>query len=592
MSEPIHPPKEKISPIDTMRHSCAHVLAAAIQDRFPDARFGIGPVVENGFYYDVETDIPISEDDLKQLTKKMRKLIGQNHSFERAEINIDDARARFDKIDQKYKVEIIDDLKKEGETTVSLYKSGPFTDLCRGPHIDSTGEINAKAFMLTKVAGAYWRGDENREQLQRIYGVAFEKPEDLIAYKKQLLEAAKRDHRKLGKELDLFTFSELVGPGLPLWTPKGTLLRTLVDDYVWTLRKEKGYEKVAIPHITKKALYEKSGHWDKFSDELFVVQSREDKEYALKPMNCPHHTQIFDAKMRSWRDMPQRYAETTMVYRDEQSGELGGLTRVLSITQDDAHVFCRENQIKEEFFAIWDIIDTFYTTFGFEFKKISLSFHDPKTMEKYLGTEEIWKKAESILEEIAKERGVDASIDIGEAALYGPKVDFIATDSLGREHQVATIQLDLNLPKQFDLTCINEKGEKEQVVMIHAAITGSIERFLAVIIEHYAGAFPLWLSPVQAVIIPISDKFNDYGEKVRKELTDAGLRVEIDTDSETLGKRIREAQKQKVPYMLVVGEKEVDAGTVAVRTRAGEDEGAIDLTTFTERLVKEVEEKK
>ena len=396
-----------------------------------------------------------------------------------------------------------------------------------------------------------------------------------------------RDHKKLGKELDLFTFSELVGSGLPLWTPKGTLLRQELDKYVWELRSKYDYQRVTVPHITKRSLYETSGHWQKFAEDLFKMTSRDEREYAIKPMNCPHHTQIFARKPHSYREMPQRYAETTMVYRDEQSGELNGLTRVLSITQDDSHVFCRTTQIKEEFLKIWDIIDTFYKQFGFTDLKVRLSFHDPKAPEKYLGTPEIWKNAEDALREIAKERGADSYEAPGEAALYGPKLDFIASDSIGRQHQVATIQLDLNLPERFDLYCVNEKGEHERIVMIHSAIMGSIERFTAVLLEHTAGVLPLWLSPVQARILPIGEAHVDFANHVLRSLGEVGIRADVDDANESLGKKIRNAKTEKIPYLLVVGDAEVEAKTVSVESR---DAGKLDTMSVADFITRATEE--
>ena len=380
------------------------------------------------------------------------------------------------------------------------------------------------------------------------------------------------DHKKLGKELDLFTFSELVGSGLPLWTPKGTLLRDLLDYFVWELRKKRGFEKVEIPHITKRALYEKSGHWDKFKDDLFRITTREGDEFALKPMNCPHHTQIYARKPWSYRELPQRYANTTMCYRDEQSGELNGLSRVRAFTQDDAHTFCRESQVKEEFLKVWEIIEEFYSAFGFNPKKIRLSFHDPAHPEKYLGDKNQWKMAEDTLKNITEEKGAQTIDGVGEAAFYGPKLDFMAEDTHGRQWQVATIQLDLNMPERFDLTCTNEKGEKERIVMIHAAITGSIERFLAVLIEHLQGAFPLWLSPVQVKILPVSEKHLEYGQSVLAKLKEAGIRAEIDENNESLGKKIRNAKTEKIPYLFVVGDKEIEAKTVSAESRDGNKE--------------------
>jgi threonyl-tRNA synthetase len=396
-----------------------------------------------------------------------------------------------------------------------------------------------------------------------------------------------QDHKRLGKELDLFTFSDLVGSGLPLWTPKGTILRNLLDEFVWELRSKRGYEKVEIPHITKKDLYEKSGHWEKFKDDLFHVTTREGDEFALKPMNCPHHTQIYARKPWSYRELPQRYANTTMCYRDEQSGELNGLSRVRAFTQDDAHAFCRETQVREEFLKVWDIIQEFYATFGFAPKKIRLSFHDPEHPEKYLGDKARWKTAEDILTSIAKEKGAETIDGVGEAAFYGPKLDFMAEDAKGRLWQVATIQLDMNMPENFDLTCINEKGEKERIVMIHAAIMGSIERFLAVLIEHLQGAFPLWLSPVQAKVLPVSEKHSAYAQEVTSVLKAVGIRAEIDGSNESLGKKIREAKLEKVPYLLVVGDAEAEAKTVSVESR---DKGKLDAILVSDFITRATEE--
>ncbi|MFZ2484587.1 MAG: threonine--tRNA ligase [Minisyncoccia bacterium] len=404
-------------------------------------------------------------------------------------------------------------------------------------------------------------------------------------------ELENNDHRKIGQELDLFTFSDLVGPGLPLWTPKGTIVYRELDNFVWELRKKAGYERVTIPHITKRSLYDTSGHWEKFATDLFKITSREGKEYALKPMNCPHHTQIFARKPHSYRDMPQRYAETTMVYRDEQSGELGGLTRVLSITQDDAHVFCRVDQVKEEFLKIWDIVDVFYKTFGFTLK-VRLSFRDPKTPEKYLGTPEIWDKAENELREIATERGADAFEGLGEAALYGPKLDFMATNAAGREWQVATIQLDMNLPERFDLSCINEKGEKERIVMIHAAITGSIERCTAVLLEHLGGNFPLWLSPVQVKVLPIGETHFEYAKSVLEKLKLENIRIELDDSNESLGKKIRNAKTEKIPYMLVIGDKELADNKVTLESRSDEKLGQIGIDELISKLKQEIKDRK
>ncbi len=546
--------------LDALRHSTAHLLAAAVLKLYPDTKRAIGPAIPEGFYYDFEFSKPISEEDLKKIEKEMEKIAQSWKNFEKKEITPAEAKKFFAK--EPYKLELIDEFSKQGQK-LTLYTSGDYTDLCKGGHTEQPSK-ELRHFKLLKIAGAYWRGNEKNKMLTRIYGTAFPTKEELTNYLTQLEEAAKRDHRKLGKELDLFVFSELVGGGLPLWTPKGTILRQELDNFVWEMRQARGYQRVAIPHITKRDLYETSGHWQKFSEELFRIKTREGHEFAMKPMNCPHHTQIFARFPRSYREMPQRYAETTMVYRDEQSGELSGLSRVRCITQDDAHVFCRKTQIKEEFFKIWDIINKFYTTLGFELK-IRLSFHDPESFEKYLGTREIWKEAETAIENLAKDRKVKYFIAPGEAAMYGPKVDFLSRDSLGREWQVATIQLDMNLPERFDLFCINEKGEKERIVMIHAAIMGSIERFTSVYIEHTAGRFPLWLSPVQVKIVTVTDRSNDYAQEIGKMLTENGIRVEYDMDADTISKKVRTAELQKIPLILTIGDKEVETRTLAIR---------------------------
>lgn len=570
------------------RHSLAHLLAAAVMELWPDTKRTIGPAIDNGFYFDFEFSKPISDADLPTIEAKMRELMPSWTSFERSELSPEAAKKEYP--NNPYKHELIDEFSGEGQT-LTFYKSGNYWDLCRGGHAEGISKADPKCFKLTKLAGSYWRGDEKNAQLTRIYGVAFPTKDELNAYLKMMEEAEKRDHKKLGKEFGLFTFSELVGSGLPLWTPKGTMLRNLLDEFVWSLRKAKGYQRVSIPHITKKDLYLKSGHWAKFSDELFKINTREGHEFAMKPMNCPHHTQIFDCEPRSYRDMPQRYAETTMVYRDEQSGELSGLSRVRAITQDDAHVFCRKNQIEQEVLAIWDIIDRFYSTFGFELS-IRLSMHDPAHFEKYLGTPEIWKQAEDQLRAVIVNRGKEFVEGVGEAAMYGPKIDFMGTDAIGRKHQVATIQLDFNMPQGFELDCINELGEKERIVMIHCAIMGSIERFLSVLIEHFAAAFPLWLSPVQIAILPVADRHIEFAQALAKELDGFGLRANVDSSAESVGKKIRQAEKQKMPCMLVVGDKEVEGGPLTVRRRGSPDQLSLEKQAFIDLLLEEVKTKK
>ncbi len=574
--------------LNAIRHSLAHLLGAAILELYPGAKLAIGPAIDDGFYYDVDVVGKISDVDLPAIENKMREILKTWDKFEKIEETEDSSKSRY--LDNQYKNELIQELVNKG-VEITSYKSGGFTDLCRGGHVESAKKIQANSFKLSRIAGAYWRGNEKNPQLTRIYGFAFTSKKELDEHLKMLEEAKKRDHKKLGIELDLFTFSDLVGSGLPLWTPKGTLLRNILDDFVWELRRKAGYQQVDIPHITKKELYEKSGHWEKFKDELFQIKTREGHLFAMKPMNCPHHTQIYARKPHSYRELPQRYANTTKVYRDEQSGELAGLSRVRSITQDDAHVFCRYSQAGEEMGKIWDIITSFYEAIGFKLH-VRLSLHDPAHQENYLGDNDTWEKAENQLRQVVKNKKAQTEDEaVGEAAFYGPKIDFSGQDSLGRHWQLATIQLDMNMPERFDLVCLNEKGEKERIVMVHAAIMGSIERFLSVIIEHFSGAFPLWLSPVQVAILPITDKQNEWAEEVLKQLKDSGIRAELNSENETLGKKIRQAELQKTPYLLVVGDKEVQATTVAVRQRGKGDIGQMELDKLVDKLQKEISDK-
>ncbi|MFO0881858.1 MAG: threonine--tRNA ligase [Candidatus Saccharimonadales bacterium] len=573
-----------------MRHSLAHIMADAVQTLWPEAKFGVGPVVENGFYYDIDIpDTAISDADFKKIEKEMRRIIKGDAEFVKREELVDDAIDWAREHKQPYKEELLNDLKRAGTTIakeldmselgiaaegdskveyVSFYTNDAFTDLCRGPHVASTGKVGA--FKLMRVAGAYWRGKESNPQMQRLYGVAFTTQEELDAHLKMLEEAKQRDHRKLGQELDLFVFSDLVGPGLPLWTPRGTVLKNELDRFVQELRDAAGFQQVSIPHITKKDLYEASGHWAKFKDELFRINTREDHEFAMKPMNCPHHTQIYASRSRSYRDLPIRYRDTTMVYRDEQSGELGGLSRVRGITQDDAHVFCRTNQVEDEAFKLWDIIQTFYSGTGFTELKFRLSTHDPDNMAGYAGSPEKWESTVSQLENILKAKvGSDYFVGVGEAAFYGPKIDFMAKDAIGREHQVATIQLDFNQPEGFDLTCTNEQGESERIIMLHCAVMGSHERFLSVYIEHTAGRFPVWNAPEQIRLLTVNqtDELVDFAERVRLEAFDMGLRVTVDNNNDSVGKKIRNAEKMKVPYVIVIGEQEASTGKTTPRVR-------------------------
>ena len=575
---------------DVFNHSCAHVLAQAVTQLWPQTGLGVGPAVEEGFYYDFDRPEPFGPEDLARIEAAMKKIAAANYPVTREEEGKASARKRLQAQGEgknKFRLQILEELPQQ---TVSFYRQGEFEDLCRGPHVPSTGAI--KAFKLLKVAGAYWKGNAANPQLQRIYGIAFPSQKQLDAHLAMLEEASKRDHKKLGQQLDLFTFSELVGPGLPLWTPKGTVLRELLDDYVWQLRRSIGYEKVEIPHITKKELYVTSGHWDKYKDDLFRITTREGHEFAMKPMNCPHHAQIYARRMWSYRQLPQRYANTTTCYRDEQTGELNGLSRVRAFAQDDAHVFCRFSQVKGELAAIWDkVVEPFYQSFGFKLR-VRLSLHDPAQPEKYLGGSERWAQAEAILRELANERKAEYFQAVGEAAFYGPKLDFLAKDSLGREWQVATIQLDMFQPERFDLYCIGEDGARERIVMIHAAIMGSIDRFLSILIEHTAGAFPMWLSPVQVSILPVADRHAPFARELAQKLADGGVRVAVDESQDKTGAKIRNAQLQKINYMLVVGDKEQSSGELAVRTRDGKVQEAVKTADFIKQLAREISERK
>lgn len=577
-----------------MRHSLSHVLAMAVLDMFPEAKLGIGPATDDGFYYDFELPRTLIPEDLPILEEKMRQIVKQGLKFAGEEAKPKEAVDALKRAGQPYKVELAEEFAREKQP-ITFYATGPagakpgdkgvFTDLCKGGHVQSTKDIGA--FKLTRIAGAYWRGDENRPQLQRIYGVAFATQQELDEHLERLEEAKDRDHRKLGKELGLFIVSELVGGGLPLWTPRGTVIRDQLNDYVQGLRAAKGFRRVAIPHLSRKELYEQSGHWQKFEQELFRFETREGHQFAIKPMNCPHHAQIYKAEQRSYRDLPVRYQETTMVYRDEQSGELSGLSRVRSITQDDAHVFCRDSQIEGEVLDLWDIVETFYGTLGLPVK-LHFSTHDPDNADGYAGTEGQWNHAESELRKVIEKKvGRKYEETPGEAAFYGPKLDFISTDALGREWQVATIQLDFFQPEGLGLTYVDEDGKEQRVVMIHCAVMGSLERFIAPLIEHFAGAFPLWLAPEQVRVLSISEKQAKYARSVAEALREAGLRVEIDDDAETIGKKIRSAETMKVPYMLVVGDKEKQSGSVAVRSYHRGDLGTKKLSAVAKQLAEE-----
>lgn len=572
--------------IKKIRHSLAHILASAVLEFLPKTKLAIGPVIKDGFYYDMELPKTIGQKDLAKIEDRMKELIKENQKFTGKEVSKNEAKKIFKS--NPYKLEIIEEL---GGKKTKVYQNGNFLDLCRGGHVKNTKEINPNTFKLTKIAGAYWRGNEKNKMLTRIYGVAFATEKELLDYLKMEEEAEKRDHRKLGEKLDLFVFSDLVGPGLPLFTPKGTIIRDALDNFVWELRKKKGYQKVDIPHITKKDLYEKSGHWDKFKEELFRIKTREGHEFALKPMNCPHHIQIFNRKKWSYRELPQKYASTTKVYRDEQTGELFGLTRVRSITQDDAHIFCDVSSISNQILETFGIIRDFYGAFNFSLK-LRLSLRDKKQSKNYLGDSKVWNEAESHIKDAAKKINIPHYEGLGEAAFYGPKLDFMATDSLGREWQVATIQLDIAMPERFKLEFVKPDSKKGKIIIIHCAIMGSIERFLSLLIEHYAGAFPIWLSPVQVSLIPISEKHRDYALKIKSELENNDIRAEIRDENETLGKKIREAEIEKTPYILVVGDKETQEKTVSIRQRSKGDLGSMNLDSFIKKIKLEIESKK
>ena len=584
--------------LKSMRHSLAHIMAQAIQHLWPQAKFGVGPAIDNGFYYDIYLDNgTISEADLPKIEEEMRKIVAANYPFERRDVSVAEAIDWAIKGDQIFKMELLNDLKRSGTTvaselagekmgsmadgdskveTVSLYSQGDYTDLCRGGHVDSTGKVGA--FKLTKTAGAYWRGNENNPQMQRIYGVAFATQEELDEYLNRLEVAKQRDHRKLGKELDLYTTSPLVGIGLPLFTPRGTILRDIVAQYSNQLRQKFGFEKVWTPHITKKDLYETSGHWAKFGEELFLVKSQETSdEMALKPMNCPHHTQIFASRPRSYRDMPVRYLETTTDYRDEKTGELGGLNRVRSLTQDDSHIFCRTDQIEDEINNLLSAARELYGSINMKLR-VRLSYRDES--DSYLGDLSLWDSAQNQLKSAVEKVGLDYFEQEGEAAFYGPKIDFMATDAIGREHQVATVQLDFVQPQRFGLEYADADGNFTTPVMIHCALLGSIERFLSVFIEHTGGWFPFWAAPEQVRILTINDTVLGYVDKITTILSSITLmkpvryndvRFTIDSRNESLGKKIREATSMKIPVQLIVGPKDMEANEVSVRTQSGEE---------------------
>ena len=562
--------------LEILRHSCAHVMAEAVKELFPEAKVTIGPAIENGFYYDFDYERPFTPEDLKKIEKKMAHLIKQNNKFTKRKVSREEAIKFFKDQNEDYKVEIINELPEDEEIT--LYTQGNFTDLCRGPHIPSTGKI--KAFKLLNVAGAYWRGDENNKMLQRIYGTAFFKKEDLEKYLKLLEEAKKRDHRKLGKQLDLFSINEEAGAGFVIWHPRGAMLRMVLEDFEKKEHLKRGYQIVIGPQILKLDLWKKSGHYENYRENMYFTKI-DDQEYGIKPMNCLAHMLIYKSKLRSYRDLPIRYFELGTVYRHEKSGVLHGLLRVRGFTQDDAHILCRPVQLIEEITNIIDFVKYVMGIFGFEYK-MEVSTRP----EKSIGTDEDWERATNALFEALKVNNLPYDINEGEGAFYGPKIDVKLTDALGREWQCATIQCDFTLPERFDLTYIGEDGEKHRPVMLHRVILGSLERFIGILIEHYAGAFPVWLAPVQAIVLPVSDKFLNYAKKVYENLKENDIRVELDHRNETLNYKIRDAQTQKIPYMIIVGEKEEKASNISVRKRTREDLGNMEIGKFID-LVKD-----
>ena len=569
-------------------HSSSHLMAEALEILYPGVKFGIGPAIENGFYYDVDFGgKQITEADLKAVEDKMIELARNDEHFIRREVSKDEAMKTFREKGDEYKCELISEL---ADGTITFYTNGSFTDLCRGPHLRDTSVI--KAVRLTSIAGAYWRGDEKRQMLTRIYGITFPKKSMLDEYLKLMEEAKKRDHRKLGKEMELFTFSQRVGQGLPLWLPKGAALRERLENFLKKVQKSYGYLPVITPHIGNKDLYVTSGHYAKYGKDSFqpIHTPQEGEEYLLKPMNCPHHCEIYRSKPRSYKDLPLRFAEFGTVYRYEQSGELHGLTRVRCFTQDDAHLFCRPDQLKEEFCKVIDIILYVFKTLNFSEYIAQVSLRDPVHREKYIGTDENWAKAEQAIIDAAAEKGLKTVVEYGEAAFYGPKLDFMVKDAIGRKWQLGTIQVDYNLPERFELEYTGSDGQKHRPVMIHRAPFGSLERFVAVLLEHTGGRLPLWLTPDQVMVLPVSEKYADYAKKVCDLMNNSDIRASIDDRNETIGKRIRESEMKRVPYIVIVGEKEMAEGTVSVRKQGGQDEGAMSVDDFIAMLGREVAE--
>ncbi len=568
-------------------HSSSHLLAEAIEKLFPGTKFGIGPAIENGFYYDIDLGEgkSLTEADLPLIEKTMIEMARQKQEFTRQEVSKEEALRFFAEKGDNYKVELLQELQ---DGTISFYRQGNFTDLCRGPHLPSSEPV--KAVKITAIAGAYWRGDEKRKQLTRVYGISFPKQKMLEEYLEMLEQAKQRDHRKLGRELELFTFSSAVGAGLPLWLPRGAKLRERLENFLKKVQREYGYEQVITPHIGQKELWVTSGHYAKYGKDSFqpIHTPQEGEEYLLKPMNCPHHCEIYKFKPRSYKDLPLRLAEFGTVYRYEQSGELHGLTRVRSFTQDDAHIFCRPDQLKEEFCKVMDIIFRIFKALDFKDFVAQISLRDPSNKEKYIGSDDNWEKAERAIIEAAAEKGLKTTVELGEAAFYGPKLDFMVRDAIGRKWQLGTIQVDYNLPERFELEYAGADNQKHRPIMIHRAPFGSMERFVAVLLEHTAGKFPLWLAPDQAVVMPISEKYNDYAKKVVSFLNNADIRTLLDDRNEKIGKKIRDNELKKIPYLLIVGEQEESNGTISVRKQGEGDQGVMKIEAYSEFISQEI----
>lgn len=577
--------KNEINKLELLRHSTAHILAAAVLEMFPEAKFGIGPAIENGFYYDFDLPRTLIPEDLSLLEARMKEIIKANHKFEKAEITVPEAIAKFKEFEQTLKLELIDDLHKDGKETVTLYRSGHFVDLCSGPHIESTGKVDQRAFALTKISGAYWKGDASKQQLQRIYGVVFENKDQLKEYKFQQEEAVKRDHKKLGRELDLFSFHS-DAPGSAFWHPKGMIIWNELEKFGKTLRKKYNYLEIQTPILAKNTLWKTSGHWDHYKDDMFSFDV--DKEtYCLKPMDCPFNIKIYQTKQHSYKDLPVRFTEIGRILRNEKSGELNGLLRVRHLTQDDSHVFLMKNQVEEEITTLIKMTKEYYQTFD-----ISPEFFLSTRPDSFIGELKDWDEAEKDLTHSLEKENVKFEIKEKDGAFYGPKIDIDIKDALGRRWQLATIQLDFQLPGRFEIDYIDSDGKKKTPVMIHAAIFGTFERFIGIITEHFAGAFPLWLSPVQVAILPISEKFADYAKGVESKFLENNIRVEMYGQAESLGKRISFAEKQKIPYIIVVGEKESSEKTVAIRTRGIKEQQTLPIDEFIEKMVQEIKEKK